>query len=201
MPVIRKYRAIADSDVPAAIARDEEVIAADAAHVSALNPHPQYLPNRPTGIEFALDNANYIDFHVNPSPVSLDFDARIIASLGTGQNGQARVQLQAGLFNVVANFSINGGAQIARFLSLTTTIDMPSTNAGAVGQINQNIPGAVMGDLALFTPLTMPTNLPFFNIQSVVSAAGVATLYFHNLSTSAIDLPSFSGRLLVLGFS
>jgi len=34
---------IADSDIPTAIARDAEYIAADKAHVDAVDPHPQYL--------------------------------------------------------------------------------------------------------------------------------------------------------------
>lgn len=43
MPVIKRQRAIADSDIPAPIARDTEYIAADASHLAATDPHIQYL--------------------------------------------------------------------------------------------------------------------------------------------------------------
>lgn len=40
MPIIKKYRAIVDSDIPTAIARDAEVAAAIASHAAAVDPHP-----------------------------------------------------------------------------------------------------------------------------------------------------------------
>ncbi len=43
MPVRRSPKPITDTDIPAAIARDAEFAAADAAHVSASDPHPIYL--------------------------------------------------------------------------------------------------------------------------------------------------------------
>lgn len=43
MGVIRKPRLITDADIPGAIARDVEYMVADAAHVSAGDPHPVYL--------------------------------------------------------------------------------------------------------------------------------------------------------------
>ncbi|MEG4807926.1 hypothetical protein QUA82_09875 [Microcoleus sp. F8-D3] len=43
MPVIKKYRAIADADIPSSIARDNEVTAAMTAHTVATDPHPTYL--------------------------------------------------------------------------------------------------------------------------------------------------------------
>lgn len=193
--------ALADADIPGSIARDTEFGAADLAHANAVDPHGQYLPKNPIGIEFASQpgGVNYLDFHTHEN--FKDFDVRLRASGGGASNGLGFLLLQAALFQVNANFSINGSTQISKLLSTAVSIDMPLIAAGAIGQINQNISGAVVGDLVLFIPLAMSANLPFFNIQSVISATGVATIYFHNLSSTAVDLPAFSGRLLVLGFA
>ncbi len=43
MPVRRAPKPITDADIPALIARDAEYVAADAAHVAAVDPHPIYL--------------------------------------------------------------------------------------------------------------------------------------------------------------
>ena len=43
MPVKRAPKPITDADIPAAIARDAEYLAADAAHAAAADPHPVYL--------------------------------------------------------------------------------------------------------------------------------------------------------------
>lgn len=199
MPVIKKYRTITDSDIPAAIARDAELAAAVAAHIAELNPHSQYLPSNPSGIEFAQDSANYLDFHTG-SP-NKDFDTRLIASGGGLTNGLGFLLLQTGTFQINALLSLYGGVKLARLLSASTSVDLPLLGAGTVGQTLVAIPGANVGDLALFIPLTMPTNLASFNIQAIVATAGVATIFFHNLAGSAVDVAPFSARLLVLGFS
>lgn len=198
MAVIRARKLITDADIPAAIARDTETAAAITAHVAAINPHTQYLFTNPSGIEFASSTFNYLDFHTGST--YKDFDARLIARGGGATNGLGSLLLQAGLFEINANINLNGGAQLVRFLSTSLVIDTPAIGAGAVWQTNQNISGAAIGDLALFIPLAMPANLPLFNIQAIVSATEVATIYFHNLAPSVVDLSAFSGRLLVLGF-
>ncbi|MEG4251076.1 hypothetical protein [Microcoleus sp. Pol10D4] len=201
MPITDLSGIIPASQIDSAMASDTEVAAAIAAHEASSSHDTRYVPLRPIGIEFAEQpgGVNYLDFHTHET--IKDFDVRLRISGGGMSSGMGFLLFQAGLIQFNSNISVGGGAQIVRLLSVVTTIDMPSIATGAIGQTTQSIAGAITGDLALFTPLAMPTNLPFFNIQAIVSAAGVATIYFHNLSANAIDLPAFSGRLLVLGFS
>ena len=70
MGVIRRPRLITDADIPGAIARDSEYIAADNAHTNAADPHPVYLTQAEgDGRYIGADNA-----HTNaadPHPVYL----------------------------------------------------------------------------------------------------------------------------------
>ena len=194
---------ISEPQIPQLMARDDEVTAAMNAHTGALSedPHAQYLPRKPKGIEFELNDANYLDFHVTPSPRTIDFDARLICSEGISQNGKATLALQAGLFNIIAKLSLNDGPALGRLLTTTTTIDLPLIASGGVVEINRNISGgAAVGDIAFFVPTEMPLGLAFINIQAIISSVGVAKIYFHNFSSSALDISAFSGRLLVFGF-
>src|SRR6478672_62787 len=61
MPIIRKQRAIVDSDIPALIARDAEFQAADAAHVAATHPHSQYLLPSESDTRYLAINAKAVD--------------------------------------------------------------------------------------------------------------------------------------------
>ena len=199
---------IADADLPGSITRDPEYIAADKAHVDAVDPHSQYLNQsfadtrylfqRPTGIEFAENSANYLDFHTGSPPK--DFDGRIIVSGGGNSNGLANILMQFATLQLNATFSLYGAAQISRLLSVQFSIDLPTVAAGGVAQVTQNIPGGVAGDVCFFAPLQMPSGLNLFKIMAVVATSGIATIHFHNLSTSALDIVPFSSRILVIGF-
>lgn len=203
---------IADADLPASMARDAEYIAADQAHVNATNPHQQYLLKYFTGLEFGLAEYNVIDFHANANPIPskdfllpdstpVDFDVRLIASLGSGQNGQGTLAVQAALLNLLCKFCISGGAQVARLLASPISVDLPAVAAGGLYELSVNLSGAQVGDMAIFTPTQMPSGLAMFKIMAAVTSPGVARLYFHNLSNTSLDLPTFAGRLLVLGFA
>ena len=165
----------------------------------------EYLPANPTSIEFGLANVNFIDFHLTPptgiDPSTVDFDARMIVTEGIGQNGRAKVALQASLFNIIGKFSVGGGAQIARLLMADLLIDLPSIAPGAVHHIDVDIAGVVTGDIAFFVPTTdLYNGLWCFNIQSVVIGASKTRLYFQNLYSAALNIVSFPGKLLVIGF-
>jgi hypothetical protein len=161
---------IADADLPASIARDIEYLAADQAHATATNPHPQYLLRDFTGLEFKQGDFNVIDLHLNPSPESVDFDIRLIGSGGSasGLNGQGTLSIQAALFNLVCRFSINGGAQVARLLASPISVDLPAVAAGGLHELAVNISGAQVGDMAIFSPTQMPTGLALFKIMAAV---------------------------------
>src|SRR4028118_1266515 len=107
---------VSEPQIPQAITRDIEL----AAHETAGNPHTQYLIKNPTTIEFGLGPVNVIDFHVQSSPSSIDFDVRFIASDGRSENGRGTLTLQARLFNLLGGVAIAGGSQIARFLMTST---------------------------------------------------------------------------------
>jgi hypothetical protein len=189
---------IADADLPASITRDSEYIAADQAHTSAANPHPQYLLKTFTGVDFGLGDYNVVDFHVNPSPSTLDFDARIIASGGLGVNGQCTLSVQAALLNLFCKLSIGGGAQVARLLVSSTYIDLPAIAAGGIYDIYMSIPGAQIGDIAFFVPTTELYNgLWVMHIQAAVTNNNVARIYFRNGHNSTVDAFALFLRKLV----
>lgn len=188
---------IAETDLPASIARDTEYRAADVAHVTEPDPHPQYLPANPLGIEFGQGTFNALDFHT--ALPAKDFDARLLVSGGGTTNGLATLLWQAALFSISAKVAINGGAQIAKLLSVLTNVELPLISANAVFELSITVNPAAIGDIAFFAPTEMPAGLQFFKITALATA-GVVKIYFHNLSSSALDLPAFSGRLLIIGF-
>jgi hypothetical protein len=198
---------ITEPQIPQAIARDTEFAAADAAHVASANPHPQYLAVNPPSIEMGIANVNFLDFHLTPppgvDPSTVDFDARLIVSEGIGQNGKAKVALQASVFDVLARVSVNTGSQLSRLLSTSVTLDLPSISSGARSHLDVTLAGAQPGDVAFFLPTTdlNTSGLWCFNIQSVVVTTGSVRIYFHNLFSTALDIAPFSGRLLVIGFA
>jgi hypothetical protein len=171
-----------------------------------LNPAPTdaYLPANPTLIEFGVDSINFIDFRlqpVSPATPANDFDVRILASQGIGQNGRGRLDVQADLFNVISKLSLSGGAQIARLLMANLSIDLPSISAGAVHHINVTVGGALAGDVAFFVPtVDLYNGLSHFNIQAVVISTSTIRLYFHNLYSAAVDVANFPAKLLIIGF-
>ncbi len=193
---------IGEPQIPQAIARDAEFAAADAAHAAALNAHPQYLLKNPPGIEFSREGVNVLDFHVEPSPPSIDFDVRIAARDGTGQNGGGTLSLQAGFLNLLTKVGINGGAQIQRLLVVPTYVDLPPIAAGGIYDIYMSVTGAQVGDVAVFFPTAELYNgLWAFHIQAAVTNNNVARIYFHNLYNTSLDIGGFSGKLLIIGFA
>ena len=189
---------ITEPQIPEPIARDAEYIAADQAHASAANPHPQYLPVNPAGIEFAQATLNALDFHTGAT--YRDFDVRILASGGGASNGLGELLLQAALFRLNTSVAINGGASLVRVLTATTSVDLPPIAAGGTTDLSLNVANAVVGDLAFFRPTQLVTNISFLNIIAVINSAGLAQIRFHNLATSTLDIAAFLGRLLVIGF-
>jgi len=189
---------IADADLPASITRDAEYVAALLDHINAFNPHSQYLFANPTAIEFGLDTFNSLDFHTGSS--LRDFDVRLIGSGGGATNGLGQLLLQAALFNINSKIAINGGAQLSRLLSATTTVDLPPIAAGATFDVSLTIANAVIGDLAFFYPTQLPINISFFNIRAIINSAGTSLIRFQNLANSTLDIAAFTGRLIVLGF-
>jgi len=189
MPITDLTTVIPENQIDQLIARDTEVSAG-------------YLPKNPTVIEWGWGDFNILDFHVSPSPPTLDFDARIIASGGTGQNGKCNLSLQAAFFSVIANFGINGGASIVRLLMAQTYIDLPSIAAGGIYDIYMSIPGALPGDIAFFLPtVELYNGLWTIHIQAAITANNVARVYFRNAYNTAVDIAPFSGKLLVIGFA
>jgi hypothetical protein len=189
---------ILNSQIPDPIARDTEVADALSVHLQAGNPHPQYLAVNPVGIEFASILLSALDFHTGTT--YRDFDVRLLASGGGATNGLGELLLQAALFRVNASFALNGGAQLSRLLTATTSVDLPPIAAGGTTDLSLNIANAVVGDLAFFCPTQLVTNISFFNIRAIINSAGMAQVRFHNLATSTLDIAAFTGRLLVIGF-
>jgi hypothetical protein len=164
-------------------------------------PNPQYLPENPIQIEFRKSSSNFIDFHVDPSDESIDFDARCIVFNGQNQNGKATVSWQASLFQILGNLQLGTGASLARILSGTATVDLPSIAAGSRAHVEIAVAGSQVGDLAFFVPtVDLYNGLWCFNIQAVVITNGVVRVYFHNLFSTALDIAAFPARLLVIGF-
>jgi hypothetical protein len=168
----------------------------------------QYLPLNPRGLKFGHDEFNVIDFHVKQSPPSINYDGRIIASEGIGQNGKCNLAIQVGLLSLLCNVAIsgtlqaNGGAKLARLLVAPTYIDLPSIPAGGIYDIYMSVPGVLVGDLAFFVPTAELYNgLWTVQIQAAITNNNTARVYFHNLYPSAVDIAPFAGKLLVLGFS
>ena len=186
------------SQIPGSIASDTEVADALSGHLQAVNPHPQYLSANPTGIEFGQASLNALDFHTGT--VYRDFDVRFLASGGGASSGGGELLLQAALFRLNTPVVINGGASVFRLLTATTTVDLPPIGAGGTTDLSLNIPNAVVGDLAFFAPTQLVANISFLNILAVVNTAGAAQIRFHNLGTSTVDIATFTGRLLVIGF-
>jgi len=79
MPIIKKYRAIADADIPAAIARDAEFAAADAAHAAAIDPHPQYLTQTEGDGRYRQSSVAIANADIPPE---IARDAEVVAALG-----------------------------------------------------------------------------------------------------------------------
>jgi hypothetical protein len=183
---------LSDAQIPPLIARDTEMEEAIA----------KCLPKNPTSIEFGHAEVNVVDFHAGSGSATIDFDVRILASNGISQNGRGNLSIQAALFSLISNLSINGGVQIARFLMAATYIDLPPISAGGVYDIYMSIPGAIPGDIAWFLPTTNLYNgLWTFHIQAAITANNVAQIYFKNGFTSSLDISAFSGKLLVIGFA
>jgi hypothetical protein len=183
---------LSDAQIPPPITRDIEMEEAIA----------KCLPKNPTSIEFGHAQVNVVDFHAGTGSTTIDFDVRILASNGISQNGRGNLSIQAALFSLIANLSINGGVQIARFLMGATYIDLPPISAGGVYDIYMNIPGAVPGDIAFFLPtVDLYNGLWTFHIQAAITANNVARIYFKNGFTSSLDISAFSGKLLVIGFA
>jgi hypothetical protein len=197
---------ITEPQIPRDIARDKEFQAADqaliAAHLATPN-HTQYLPVNPVHIEFKPSQFNIIDFNTqqgsNGEQVR-DFDGRISASGGGVTNALGFLLFQFAHIQFNSKVSINNGAQLARLLSAVQSIDLPSVGPGTQVSVAIAVAGAVLGDAVLFFPVTVVANLTFFSIQAIITAAETVTIYFRNLSSSAIDLPAFSARIVVLGF-
>ncbi len=189
---------ILNSQIPDPIARDTEVADALLAHLQAVNPHSQYLPVNPAGIEFAQATLNALDFHTGAT--YRDFDVRILASGGGASNGLGELLLQAALFRLNTSVAINGGASLVRVLTATTSVDLPPIAAGGTTDLSLNVANAVVGDLVFFRPTQLVTNISFLNIIAVINSAGLAQIRFHNLATSTLDIAAFLGRLLVIGF-
>jgi hypothetical protein len=162
----------------------------------------QYLPVNPIVLEFGHGDVNVIDFHVKPSSPGIDYDVRFLASNGVSQNGQGTLALQAKLFNLLCSVAIGGGgAQIARLLMVPTFFDLPSIAPGGIYDVYISVPGAQIGDVALFCPTAdLYNGLWAMNIQASITNTNVARLYFHNLFTASVDVAPFSGKLIVLGF-
>lgn len=196
--MIRAPQVVKEVDLPGSITRDSEFIAADNAHLAAIDPHPQYMEENPTGIEFAQATFNYLDFHTSTPK---DFDARIIVTGGGSVNAQATMLIQCALLQLNTSFSLNGAAQLSRLLSTAITVDLPAIAAGGSTSITQNISGATIGDVCFFNPTQMPAGLVFLKIMAIISATGVATVHFHNMSSNSLDISPFLGRLLVFGFA
>lgn len=188
---------ISEPQIPSPIARDTEVTAALNGHLGAEHPHPQYLLTNPLFLEFGQGDFNFLDFHTGLP--AKDFDVRIMASGGGATNGLGQLLVQAGSCLLNAKVSINGGAQLSKLLSVIINIDLPAVSAGAVFEVTITVSTAAVGDAAFFIPTEMPAGLQFFKIMAVASA-GVTKIYFHNLFSGTIDVPAFSGRLLILGF-
>lgn len=190
-----------EPQIPQAIARDAEVAAAVAAHAAASAPHSGHLPKNPTGIEFGQALNNIFDFHAGTEPV--DFDARLVASAGTGQNGRGSLSLQAGRLDLVGGLllSLNGGASLRRVLVGEFSINPPNVAVASVADIDLSLPGAVAGDFVVFTPVTTPYNgLWAFNTTAVCLAANTVKVFFHNAYNAPVDVPQFTARVLVIGF-
>jgi hypothetical protein len=193
---------LSDAQIPPLIARDMEMEEAFAKHKAEVNPHSQYLTKNPTSMEWGHAEVNVMDFHGGTGSPTIDFDVRILASNGISQNGKGHLSIQAALFSLISNLSINGGVQIARFLMAATYIDLPPISAGGVYDIYMSIPGAIPGDIAWFLPTTNLYNgLWAFHIQAAITANNVAQIYFKNGFTSSLDISAFSGKLLVIGFA
>ena len=183
-------RTIADADLPATVATDAEVAAAVA----------QRMPINPTHVEFGLAPQNIIDFHGGTQMV--DFDVRVMVSGGIGQTGRGDISVQANNFSLVGgtSLSLNGGAAIKRLLMADFIINPPSVPAGGVADISLSLPGTVGGDAIIFTPVSNPYNgLWTFNVKAF-AATNVVLVFFHNVYSTALDLPPFTAKVVALGF-
>jgi len=176
------------TEIDPAMATDQEVGALLAA----------YLLKNPTELEFGQAEFNNIDF--NTGPIKTDFAGRIIVSGGGNLNGLAQILFQFALANFNSKVSVNGGAQLSRFLLATTTVDLPGINSGATAEITRSVTNALVGDIVFFVPTEMPVGLSFLNFQAIISSAGVARVVFRNLSSAALDIVAFSAKILVVGF-
>jgi hypothetical protein len=194
-----------EPQIPEAIARDSEVTAAVAAHATAAAPHSGHMALNPSQIEFGLSAVNLIDFHAGTETTEIiDFDARILASGGINQNGRGNLSIQAARLDLVGNivFSINGGSTLRRMLVSTFAIEPPSIPAGTAGVWDTylSFPGAVAGDIALFCPADPSGGLWAFAVHVCVPTANQVRLFLRNTYPIAVDLPSFTARVIVLGF-
>jgi len=102
MGIRRAQQPIADIDIPSAIARDTEFQLADAAHVAALNPHPQYQSILPVSI---------VEQQVNP-PAQISLLANTWFSLGILNNLNSGNSESIFAMSLYIQYMISGTTQL-----------------------------------------------------------------------------------------
>jgi hypothetical protein len=183
---------IADSDIPAAIARDSEVTAAVNAHLAATDPHPQYLQQSEGDARYrqttvALSDADIPTTIARDSEVTAAVNAHLAA---TDPHTQYATQAR-------------GDARYFRGRSQLHTLDPPSMGANELYKIFFTFVGAKVGDAALVVPVNVNAftfALWPFILTACVEGADAVAVYLRNDHVSAIDLGSFQIRVLVLNF-
>lgn len=88
------------------------------------------------------------------------------------------------------------GATLAKILTATASVAIPTLAAGASGDVAMTVVGAVVGDVAIVNPqVTMPGGL---RLRAYVSAADTVTISVLNGSTASITGASYSLKAVLL---
>lgn len=98
----------------------------------------------------------------------------------------------------VGNIKVGSGVAITSILSGSRTYDIPSIAAGGFDSFTITVPGAAVGDLAVFDNQQVTTNLLI--LQAKVTSANTVTVYCYNWTAGAIDAPSTTYKILVFKF-
>lgn len=128
MPLIKKYRAIADSDIPAAIARDTELITALAAHTNATDPHPAYLTQGEGDAKYRLNSTAF--FNTTPFPLASIAGNSIAFSWNSVEAGYGTAEL--------CNYAGLGGGDAFNFFRMPGYAATSPTISNRIARIDLN---------------------------------------------------------------
>lgn len=183
---------LTEGEIPSAIARDTEFQTADAAHLAASDPHPQYLLPAEADARYRLASTAITDAEL---PSTIARDSEVTAAMSA--------HLAAADPHPQYLLPTEADARYFRGISATFTVDPPSIAAGSLHKVFFTVNGANVGDFcaASFVGINLFEKAAWpFVIAAVVEASNTIGFYLRNDHSAAIDLAAFQVRILVVNF-